>query len=269
MWTFCPNLAASILFIALFALTTAIHLGQAFLYNASYSWVIIISGVSQVLTYIFRTLSIQTPSSFNYYAAWFVLILVAPLWTNAFAYIVFGRMVRVLIPAQKFMRIKGWQFAAIFLAFDVVAFVVQVYGAARASASDIPKSTVLMGLHIYMAGVGVQLLFIIIFCLVNWKMYQHLKHGMEKSIKMLFLAQMLALALIVLRIIFRIAEYAQGLDSTVPNHEAYQYCLDSLPMLVALVVYNIVHPARALRQSHEVTPSRRKLWSREKKHSTF
>lgn len=197
MWNFCPNLAASFLFIVLFALTTAIHLGQAIFYKASYSWVIIVSGVTQALTYIFRTLSIQAPSSFDYYAAWFVLILVAPLWTNAFAYIVFGRMVRNLVPAQKFMRIKGWQYATIFLVFDLVAFVVQVYGAARATASDVPKSTVLMGLHVYMAGVGVQLLFIIIFCLINWKMYSHLKHGMEKSIKMLFLAQMIALALIV------------------------------------------------------------------------
>jgi hypothetical protein len=33
--------------------------------------------------------------------------------------------------------------------------------------------------------------------LINWKMYQHLKHGMDKSVKILFLAQMIALALIV------------------------------------------------------------------------
>ena len=49
-----------------------------------------------------------------------------------------------------------------------------------------------------------------------------------------------------MRIIFRICEYAQGLDSTIPNHEAYQYCLDSTPMLLALVVFNAVHPGRIM-----------------------
>ncbi|KAH8173722.1 RTA1 like protein [Sarocladium implicatum] len=167
------------------------------------------SGVWQILTYAFRTLSIQNPSSFGDYAAWFVLILVAPLWTNAFAYVVFGRMVRILMPSNTFMRVKGWHFATIFLAFDIVAFVVQVYGAARASASNIPENTVLMGLHIYMAGVGVQLLFILVFCLVNLKMYMNLRLESSNAVKMLFLAQLIALGLIVVSIIF-LAAAADG-----------------------------------------------------------
>ena len=47
-----------------------------------------------------------------------------------------------------------------------------------------------------------------------------------------------------LRIAFRLAEYSQGFDSTIPNHEAYQYALDSTPMLLALVVLNVLHPGR-------------------------
>ncbi len=60
-----------------------------------------------------------------------------------------------------------------------------------------------------------------------------------------------------MRIIFRICEYSQGFHSSLPNHEAYQYCLDSLPMLVALVVLNVVHPGRLMPGSDSNLPSRK------------
>lgn len=63
-----------------------------------------------------------------------------------------------------------------------------------------------------------------------------------------------------LRIIFRLVEYSEGLDSTIPRHEAYQYALDSLPMLIALVVFNIVHPGRVMGRE-ETMP---KFWQRNK-----
>ena len=59
-----------------------------------------------------------------------------------------------------------------------------------------------------------------------------------------------------MRIIFRIIEYSKGLTSTIPNHEAYQYCLDSLPMLLALVLLNIVHPGRVMKGKDCDLPSR-------------
>ena len=60
-----------------------------------------------------------------------------------------------------------------------------------------------------------------------------------------------------MRIIFRLVEYAQGLTSSIPNHEAYQYCLDSLPMLAALVMFNIVHPGRIMSGKESDIPSRK------------
>ncbi len=64
-------------------------------------------------------------------------------------------------------------------------------------------------------------------------------------------------ASIQLRIFFRIVEYAQGLDSPIPNHEVYQYTLDSLPMLVALVLFNIFHPGRIMPGKVSNIPSRK------------
>ena len=58
-----------------------------------------------------------------------------------------------------------------------------------------------------------------------------------------------------MRIVFRICEYSQGFKSTIPNHEAYQYCLDSLPMLLALVALNIMHPGRIMPGKKSDMPS--------------
>jgi RTA1 like protein len=51
-----------------------------------------------------------------------------------------------------------------------------------------------------------------------------------------------------LRVIFRVVEYSAGIESdvtrTIGENEVYQYCLDALPMCVALVAFNIIHPGR-------------------------
>lgn len=59
------------------------------------------------------------------------------------------------------------------------------------------------------------------------------------------------------RIIFRLVEYSKGLDSTIPNHEAYQYIFDTLPMLVALAIYNVFHPGRIMPGKESDFPSRK------------
>lgn len=119
----------------------------------------------------------------------------------------------------------------------------------------------------YMGGVGFQQLFILMFLYISFRFQQQVKRENSGSLPralLLLYAQYAVLTLITVgslfsilkipslidclqvRIIFRLVEYAQGLDSSIPNHEVYQYIFDTLPMLVALVVYNVVHPGRIM-----------------------
>jgi hypothetical protein len=66
-----------------------------------------------------------------------------------------------------------------------------------------------------------------------------------------------ALTFAKMRIIFRLCEYSQGFKSNIPDHEAYQYCLDSVPMLFALVILNVFHPGRIMRGKESDLPSRK------------
>ena len=60
-----------------------------------------------------------------------------------------------------------------------------------------------------------------------------------------------------IRIIFRLIEYAQGYDSGIPVHEAYQYVFDSTMMLAALVLFNAFHPGRIMPGKESDFPSRK------------
>lgn len=180
-WLFTPSLGASILFLVLFFLTTLVHLAQAILYRNRYGAVIVLSALVQTLTYIFRTLSIQNPYSFSDYVVWFVLILVAPLLTNAFVYMVFGRMVWKYAEKQRIGKIKAWNFGTIFVLLDILALLIQVYGAGTAATSfgdtEGSASKALKGLHIYMAGVGFQQFFILIFCAFAIPLFYHIQRN--------------------------------------------------------------------------------------------
>jgi hypothetical protein len=104
MWSFCPNLGAAYAFTVFFGLATIVHLIQGIFYRKPYSWVIIASGLAQTIAYVLRVLSILYPANFGFYAGWFVLILVAPLFTNAFVYMVMGRMIWNYVDEKKIYR---------------------------------------------------------------------------------------------------------------------------------------------------------------------
>ncbi|GAM90419.1 hypothetical protein ANO11243_084620 [Dothideomycetidae sp. 11243] len=251
-WNFCPNLGASIFYAALFALTTCLHIFQAFYYRKGYSWVIIMANVWQTGAYVSRSISIETPDNIGLYSTWFVLLLCAPLWTNAYVYMVLGRMVWNFKKGARLHRVKAWHLGKIFVCVDFIALLIQIGGATIAvtSGNQSTDTTVYLGLHIYMVGIGIQLLLIIIFTLFSYSLFRSLRTELDAEARRLPLLLLYTLwgvlLLIAIRIIFRLTEYSKGLNSTIPNHEAYQYVLDSTPMLLAAYIFNVIHPGRIM-----------------------
>ena len=65
------------------------------------------------------------------------------------------------------------------------------------------------------------------------------------------------LTLITIRIIFRLIEYSQGLNSSIPRKEGFQYVFDSSMMLFSLILLNVVHPGRIMPGKECDFPSRK------------
>ena len=125
------------------------------------------------------------------------------------------------------------------------------------------QSTIMTGIHIYMGGIGLQEFCILIFTAIAIKFSfimrrrerelassrHQILDGKPSNWRTLLYVLYASLALITIRIIFRMVEFASGIDPSknpIPYHEAYFMCLDALPMFIAIALMNVVHPGRIL-----------------------
>lgn len=83
---------------------------------------------------------------------------------NAFVYMVVARLVHFLLPVdlQKILGLSPRWLAKIFVAADVASFFIQAAGGAML-ADQGGGERVEMGQRVYMAGIGVQLFFVVLF----------------------------------------------------------------------------------------------------------
>lgn len=190
----------------------------------------------------------------GYATAHNLLFLLSPLWINAFAYMTFSRMVYYFLPGQRVWRINGTSLAKIFVWADILAFIVQGAGGLMANPGN-DSDTVKIGVDIYMAGMGIQEAFILFFTFLMATFHKEAirleRNGMvlrDRPWRPLLYALYGVLLAITVRIIFRLAEYAGGMDlsNPVPFHEEYAYALDAFPMMVAILILALIHPGRAL-----------------------
>ena len=174
---------------------------------------------------------------------------------------VMGRMVYNFTPTASIFKVKAWRFGLYFVLLDIVAFLVQAAGAVIASGDGKKASTILLGLHIYMGGIGFQQFCIFLFLGLAVRFHLKLRQQLpsrERSTGLLLLYILYTVVtLITIRIVFRLIEYANGFKSTIPKHEAYQYVFDSTLMLIASVLFNIFHPGRLMPGGESNLPSRK------------
>ncbi|KAJ7595680.1 RTA1 like protein-domain-containing protein [Mycena floridula] len=247
-YNYCPSYGAAILFATLFGVSTAIHLAQAIIYRKRFCWVIIMGGIWETSGFAVRAVSSHNVTSETLNTVAQLLVLLAPLWINAFVYMILGRMVYYYLPSKK-IWIRAERLALCFILLDITAFVIQAAGGILASGSNPPK-TVLLGLHIYEGGIGFQEFFVLIFVGLAIKLYRDLSRnedtGRPTDWKPLLSVLFATLTLITTRIIYRLVEFSEGFSSTVTNHEAYFYVLEATPMILGFGLLNIWHPGRFL-----------------------
>ncbi|CAG7936096.1 unnamed protein product [Penicillium salamii] len=266
---YVPSFGAAILFCVLFGLVSLLHTVQAIVYKKRYAWVLIMGAVWELLAFIFRALQTRHQDSEIYSTLHVIFFLLAPIWINAFIYMTLGRMIYFFVPERKLAGISARHYGMVFVVLDIVAFLVQLGGASLTTNTDAETKTVMLGLHIYMGGIGMQEFFILWFLglaiYLHWKMVQMEaggQIGMEKlqtgrfSWRWLFYSIYFALGMITVRIIFRLAQYAQGTSASNPvlTHEEYEYVFDAAPMFLGIIALNVFHPGHILRGPDSTFP---------------
>ncbi len=212
--------------------------------------------------YSFRTLSVTAQKETSWATTQSLFILLAPLWINAFVYMVLGRMVQFFLDDRRVYGVKAKHFTWIFVSLDILSFLVQATGGVMASGQNAPQS-ILNGLHIYMGGLGLQEFIILVFASMAFTFQKKLALQQQGNLeagegvamtgfrspydarKLLWIVY-IVLGLITFRIIFRLIEFSQGINSYIPTHEWFPYVFDAVPMLAALIIVNVVHPGSIL-----------------------
>ncbi|KAJ7581521.1 RTA1 like protein-domain-containing protein [Mycena floridula] len=259
-YNYCPSFAAAILFASLFGLSTGTHLVQAIVYRKKFCWVIVMGGLWETGGFAVRALSSRNIASIAPVTVSQLLILLSPLWINAFDYMILGRVVHYYLPSKK-IWIRADRLALCFVLLDITAFLIQAAGGSMAS-SDNPPKTIQLGLHIYMGGIGFQEFFLFISKITIY-FFTEISNkigntGRPTHWKPLLTALLATLTLITIRIIYRLVEFSQGISSTLTNHEAFFYVLEATPMIIGFTVLNIWHPGRFLVGPDSEFPKKRR-----------
>ena len=136
--------------------------------------------------------------------------------------------------------------AMVFVTLDIVAFVVQLVGGGMAGPGSEPDSA-RKGLRIYMLGIGIQEVFVVMFSVLIGKfLYEQRRaqRGSGQEWNKVMWALCVCLVFISVRIVFRLVEFSGGLDidNKLPYDEKLFYAFEAVPMLLAVGVWNVVHP---------------------------
>lgn len=167
---------------------------------------------------------------------------------------VFARIVHFYAPDRKVWLFSPSILALIFVTLDIVSFVVQLVGGGMAGPGATLESQK-KGLDIYMGGIGMQEGFIVLFLGLVIKFHMNMLRAERagrlaadkiSSWKWLIWALYACLLAITIRIVYRLAEFSAGLGASnpLPSNEPLLYILESTPMLLAILVWNITHPGR-------------------------
>ncbi|KAF3030759.1 hypothetical protein E8E15_010954 [Penicillium rubens] len=144
-----------------------------------------------------------------------MFILLAPLWVNAFDYMVPARMVHFFVPGRRIGMFKPPVLAKVFALLDIGSFVVQMIGGFMANGTDEQQ---MHGIHVYMGGIGIQEFFIVCFLVLAVQFHRAMLQ-LERAGRLpidrqrwrpLLYALYGSLIAITWRIIYRLIEFSSG-----------------------------------------------------------
>ncbi|KAB8075222.1 RTA1 like protein-domain-containing protein [Aspergillus leporis] len=242
-----PSLAAAVIFILCFLLTTTLHTYQLFRTRTWFFIPFLLGGYFEWIGYVARAVACnQTPNwTLGPYIIQAVLTLVAPALFAASIYMELGRLV-VVLRAEKHSLIRVQWMTKIFVAGDVLSFLMQSAGAGLMGMKSKSREN---GPHIIVGGLVVQIIFFGFFMTSSAVFHKRMNgdpvadSGSGFNWRRLLYALYGASALILVRSIFRLIEYAQGNDGYLVGHEWFMYIFDALLMFGTMLVFHWEHPS--------------------------
>ncbi|KAL5338729.1 RTA1 like protein-domain-containing protein [Aspergillus crustosus] len=243
---YAPSLAAGVVFLVLFSLTMIGQTIQMIWKRTWWSAVFAIGSLTEVIGWAGRTWSAECPYNSQAFLMQITTLIIAPTFYTAGVYILLGRFIQILGRESSIFspRVYLW----IFVTCDVVSLVIQAIGGAMASIeADKEDGDTAPGTNIMVAGIIFQMASITIFVLcaadfVHRTLRRRLLQSMTGTIVPLLAAMIFSVICIYIRSIYRTIELLEGWDGYLITTERFFYALDGAMMVLAVAVFNFVHP---------------------------
>ncbi|EXM13299.1 RTA-like protein [Fusarium oxysporum f. sp. vasinfectum] len=250
---YVPSTSAGIVFCILFGLSTIIHIIQLGRSKIWWCSVFVVGGLVEIIGWAGRAWSSQCPYNSTAFLMQISTLIIAPVFFTAGVYIILGRLIQVFGRDCSILRPSLYLW--IFCTCDVISLVVQAIGGGLASVevnkvngnTDPGTNTMVAGIVFQLASMSVFVALAIDF-LIRSTRRGMLKSGKQSSIPILS-AMTLSLLCIYLRSIYRTIELSQGWTGYLITHERYFIALDGAMMVIAVGIFNFIHPATFLPRS--------------------
>lgn len=199
-----------------------------------------------MIGYVGRVLSATEnpgPYSLGAYILQSVLLLIAPALFAASLYMELGRIV-LMVRGDTYLFIRRTLLTKLFVCGDIISFFVQAGGAGILSGGS---AHVTIGKIIIVVGLIFQVIFFGLFVSAALIFHRRMSKrptalAQTRPWKKHMLSLYIVSALILIRSVVRIVEFAQGYQGYVITHEVFLYLFDALFMFGAVVTMLVIHP---------------------------
>ncbi|KAJ5150884.1 RTA1 domain protein [Penicillium canariense] len=263
IYSYSPSLPASVLFTILYFFPFIYHLYVTVFapcrgrYNRAGHFIpLLIGAFLEVIGYAVRSASVEEPSSIPLYAVSATLIVIAPVFVCASLYLLMDRLIWTRSDDQarekpasfRFVLRRPW-LPRIFVTLDILSCLTQASGSSIASAGDWEGSEKDTGTGVLIGGLALQVATFAAFLLFVGSFHLKAKRGgvvIDDGVRQLLRGIYISGFFILVRCVYRMIEFALGIDAYFFNHEWALYVLEAVPMLIAISVLGWYHPARFL-----------------------
>lgn len=272
---YAPTEYVCIIFVVLFSVSAALHLGQAVRYRMW--WLIptaVFCGVLEILGWAARLWSSRNPPNPNPFEMQIVCTILGPTPLLAGQFVVSAIMISQL--GYKYSRFVPKRYTTFFFGCDIIALIVQAVGGGMAATALHNNESAKKGGNIMLGGICFQLAVIVFFVFVSAEyVYRYANdaparrsgetdaHRGRLTTKMLMLFGSVCFILLCLfiRSIYRTIELADGWTGKIITTEVYFNVLDGTMIVLAMFALNFFHPGMLLLSKDELIADQEKQYA--------
>ncbi|KAF8177351.1 RTA1-like protein [Mycena galopus ATCC 62051] len=253
---YVPHEYVAIIFVVLYGLSTALHVGQAAYYRM---WWLMptacICGFGELVGWSGRLWSSVSPILYDPFMMQIVSTIIAPTPLIAVNFILLSWIITRLGP--RYARLTPIRYAILFITCDILALVIQAAGGGIASTASEPSGTKL-GSNIMLGGIVFQFASIVTYCGLGSDFLFHYHTDrpvrfdssgrgiLDGKVYIMICALAFSTLMLFIRSVYRIVELAGGWNGRVIHTEVYFNVLDGGMVVLAIYSLNFAHPGRLL-----------------------